>query len=906
MTEPSSSASEKEASYHVRLIQRWNHAGGDKPELLKHTFFGLHLELHGINTSPSAEPNEVISCPLQFDMEKSATSGTTALDAQQSIKMLQAMVGPFQILVLSKLAVESTTSSEQKRVLQQLVTVQPGNRLLDINGTRFLQQSATGQDVHTFLQQVLNRISLARPFELLLQRHNHAQAASKIVPFAMRSDVQAAQVAQYLQMQEQDAKLSAAVKQKKQFLLQQMDYERETYLNAHIGDQLAGLYDTIMANGQWQAYEFERALWYYHATENRLFAEHPMRNSEETRALIGTVQFKTRFAAQKLQYVARQFLRRKKLIHGTVDIGLPEQIWTEFWQMTCDLVWGRGIGDFYDAISPQIKVQGPGERADELWAAWLAHQAKEAQQMEAQRLRSKLKAAVTAARAVAKATPAAAPTVETIPPEPVKTFCEMDTQTLEPTPREMISTGVVTESVSVKAFSTQTIEPQLVTKASATDAIETSVFATQTESTTSVSKSMMTDELLSNYCPRAEIGIQTMDLPIEIPSSPIQKAAAVVPEKSSSTMATQTSARAEKLQPASVASARTTDPHHEWAPFLSLLKRNLQQKEKSPPRHHSRKPQKQQASPSHFSLSSSAMNHPQQGVPNYKRRVRSENYDEDLGDDDTDPRSSSYNGHRDVSQLGGRRYPGSLVYVAPSNLAPSFRPARKDELDEELLANAASHPSLPTMSLRSTSALVRCESWLAGSTSLTPFCSNAERKSQPSFTNDVVVGSINGIGAQLAEPRQFAVMGRLRSDAERRAAASKSTPTGYRTYTIRYSSSTIHIQEPDEIALHQQEKQAETNVTSHRDPQGHGKRSTLVRWVDSILPSKLNLHESKWRTLCASIDAPSLQPNNRQAAEMEPRLRWNAYMPSLSLRTYSPRRCCALLAICHHQSPNTQ
>lgn len=718
MAESSSSASEKETTYHVRLIQRWSFSAGDKTELLKHSFFGLHLELHGINTSPSAEPNEPVSCSLQFDTETPASNGSIALDSQESMKLLRSMVGPFQIIILSKLAVESMTSTEQKCVLQQLVTVRPCNRLLDINGTRFLQHSATGQDVHTFLQQVLNRVSLARPFELLLQRHNHAQAAAKIVPFAMRSDVQAAQVAQYLQMQQQDAKLSAVVKQKKQFLLQQMDYERETYLNAHIGDQLAGLYDTIMANGQWQAYEFERALWYFHATENRLFAEHPMRNSEETRGLIGAVQFKTRFAAQKLQYFARQFLRRKMLVHGTVDIGLPEQIWTDVWQMACDLIWSRGIGDFYDAISPQIKVQEPGERADELWAAWLVHQANEAQQMEAQRLKSKLKAAVTAARVVAKATPVPAP-IEAIPPEPVKAFCEIETQTLEPTPRELISAGVETESVSVKAFSTQTIEPQLAAKASATDAIETSVLATQTESTTSSSKSMMTDELLSKYCPRAEIGIQTMDLPIEMPPPPIQIDAAVVPERSSITMATQTSAREDKLQPESVANART-DPDHEWAPFLSLLKRNLEQKVKSPPRHPSKKLQKQQASPLHFSLNTSAMNRPQQqGMPNYKRRLRSENYDEDLGDNDTGAQSSSYNDHRDVNQFGGRRYPGSTIYVEPSNFAPLFRSSRRDALDEEMLVNSASNPSLPTMYLRSTSALVRCEPWLAILTWLT-------------------------------------------------------------------------------------------------------------------------------------------------------------------------------------------
>lgn len=699
----SSRASEKEATYHVRLIQRWKCAG-DKPELLKHSFFGLQLELHGSNTSSSAEPNEAISCSLKFDMETSASSEITALSSHESVK-LQSMVKPFQLLIRSKLAVESTTSTEQKRVLQQLVTVQPNNRLLDINNTRFLQQSATGQDVHTFLQQVLNRICLARPFELLLQRHNHTQAASKIISFAMRPDVQAAQVAQYLQMQQQDAKLSAAVKQKKQFLLQQMDYERETYLNAHIGNQLAELYDTIMANGQWQAYEFERALWYYHATENRLFAEHPMRNSEETRVLIGTVQFKTRFAAQTLQYVARQFLHRKKLVHDSVDIGLSEQMWKDFWQMTCDLIWSQGIGNLYDAISPQIKVQEAGERADELWDAWLAHQAKEAEQMEAQRLKSKLKAAVTAARAVAKVP---AP-VESIPTEPVKTFCEIDTQTLETTPREMISTGVLTEIVAVKAFSTQTIETQLATKASATDTMETSVFASQTDSTISATKSIMTDELLSKYYPRVEIGIQTIDLPIEIPPPPTQVVSVAIPEKSSSTMATQTSAREENLTLATVANDRT-DPDHEWAPFLSLLKRNLEQKEKSPPSHHSKKPHNQQPSPSHFSLNASAMNQPQ---PNYKHRLRSENYDADLEDDDSGKRSTSFNDQRNVSIVGGRRYPRSTVYVEPTNIVPSFRPVRRDGLDEELLTNSASHPSFPTMSLRSTSALVCFEPWVA-------------------------------------------------------------------------------------------------------------------------------------------------------------------------------------------------
>lgn len=366
--------SNAETVYHVRLIQAWSlvppsPAPPGEIAHARYSFFGLQLELSGFLAGCSGGSNPTPAAyPLQF--EHPARSGSNASDDQD--EQLDSLVGPFQVRVCAKMSPTMSTFEHEKLILQKLIAVQPGNCMLEINSVHFLTSCATGKDVYRCLIRVLTKISVAKPFELTFQRHNHPQAAAKILPFAMRADVQVAQVAQYQKMQDQEAQLSEAIKRKKQFITQQMDYEEEHYLYDHIGMQLFSLHEEIMANGQWQAYEFEQALWYYHAETNRLFAEHPMRNSEKTRQLIGTVQLKTRLAAQKIQRAARLYARRKEIADAVVDHRVVDNVWLDLWHQMWEKIW---VSHFlplqvsttsYGAIPMKIL----DEEVDQLWWNW--------------------------------------------------------------------------------------------------------------------------------------------------------------------------------------------------------------------------------------------------------------------------------------------------------------------------------------------------------------------------------------------------------------------------------------------------------------------------------------------------------------------------------------------------------
>ncbi|KAF4315168.1 hypothetical protein G195_010578 [Phytophthora kernoviae 00238/432] len=172
-----------------------------------------------------------------------------------------------------------------------MASVQVDNTLLEINGERFLLDiNITGVDVYRRLQFVATRASLATPYELTLRRHNLAQVSAKIVPFAQRRDVQEAQVAQLAKIAAQEAALPLDVRCKKLFLIQQLDFEREHYLVAYLGTQLQELHTQLMSGDQWQAYEFGKTLWYFHAPTARLCAQHPLRGHPEVKRLIARVQ----------------------------------------------------------------------------------------------------------------------------------------------------------------------------------------------------------------------------------------------------------------------------------------------------------------------------------------------------------------------------------------------------------------------------------------------------------------------------------------------------------------------------------------------------------------------------------------------------------------------------------------
>lgn len=327
-------APSRECVYHVRVLQPWASESTlsetcSSSSARDTSFFGLELELHGVQTG--TDPPAAASLALAFNHSAQLRDAFTASSA------LATLVGPFSIRVASKRA---ATTERNKRVRQTFAAVQPGNTLFEINGVRFLAACSTVHDVYKQLMRVATRVSLATPFELTFARHNHAQAAAKIVPFAMRTDVQRAQVAQYAKMQAHDAALSDAVRRKKLCITQQIDYEQEQYLLSHIGHDLVALHDATMANGQWQAYEFDQALWYFHAPTARLYAEHPMRSSDATRQLLGAVQFQTRFAVQRLQRAVRIAHRRSALETAAVHHGkLLEAIWQDVWDHAWMRIW---------------------------------------------------------------------------------------------------------------------------------------------------------------------------------------------------------------------------------------------------------------------------------------------------------------------------------------------------------------------------------------------------------------------------------------------------------------------------------------------------------------------------------------------------------------------------------------
>jgi hypothetical protein len=346
-----------QATYHVRLICPWPSTASSP---LSRSFFGLELELHGFDPATGA-PVVVFPFELDGDSETTSTPGSSH----------SAMVGPLQLVVRAKLVSDvPNLSDQQEAVLQRMAAVQPGNAIVGINNVRFLRSSHSTSDVLAQLRRVSRLVGLGRPFTLTLQRHNHTQASTKIVPFAARADVQAAQLAQFDRLQAQESTLGEHVKRKKQFILQQLDYEREHYLYDHIGMQLHELHDSIMARGQWQAYEFERALWYFHAPSRALFAEHPMRNDPRTRQLIGCALLRTRFAVIKLQRGARAFLHRTALVERAVsDPRLVDAVWTQYlWEPVWETLWRKELAPLMARKTP--RVLSIDQEAERVLAAW--------------------------------------------------------------------------------------------------------------------------------------------------------------------------------------------------------------------------------------------------------------------------------------------------------------------------------------------------------------------------------------------------------------------------------------------------------------------------------------------------------------------------------------------------------
>ncbi|KAJ0405647.1 hypothetical protein ATCC90586_000728 [Pythium insidiosum] len=372
--------------YHVRLIDPWipsdasassslSSSSSPSPGPAPFSFFGLDLELRGHHSDGSP-----VAIALSFPD-----------DAQQRAE-LDTVGGPFEIVVKAKVAPDKVTPP-QRVVVQPphhqqrsraMLKVQAHNRLARINKIHFLKAAATARDVQRALLRVLERVSVARPMELSFVRHNHVQASAKILPFAGRPDVQRAQIEQFLKLQQDEAQWTPERLRRKQFNLQQMDLQREAYLYHHIGMQLQTLHDEIMAGGQWQAYEFEKALWYYHAPTNALFAEHPMRNSEKTRQLIGSVQLRTRVAAQRLQHGARRFLRVAAITRRVLDAVIDHES-SALWRKALDVVWQQSLQPFYVAnfLRLQRRRDGIDAEAEELWERWLARDPAEQAPVEA-------------------------------------------------------------------------------------------------------------------------------------------------------------------------------------------------------------------------------------------------------------------------------------------------------------------------------------------------------------------------------------------------------------------------------------------------------------------------------------------------------------------------------------------
>ncbi|GMF23808.1 unnamed protein product [Phytophthora lilii] len=332
-----------DALYHVRLIQKWPPPLTSPPldKTVLSSFYGLQLELRGTTkdlddpqspitlfndgqtVSKTGAIKKAIAAPLHFG----SSPPSTALLAP-----LEAIVAPFEIIIRDKVSVQATGDSIQsatmdddaRSALQQMTSVQAGNSLLEINGDRFLaingdrflaDASVTGADIYRRLWIVASRATLATPYELTLRRHNLPQASAKIVPFARRKDVQGAQVAQLAKLAAQESALPLDIRRKKLFLVQQLDFEREHYLVAYLSDPLQELYTKVMGGCQWQAYEFDKTIWYFHAPTTRLYAQHPLRSHPEARELIERVQQQVQQAVRRLQRRTRSWQRRKRLMN---------------------------------------------------------------------------------------------------------------------------------------------------------------------------------------------------------------------------------------------------------------------------------------------------------------------------------------------------------------------------------------------------------------------------------------------------------------------------------------------------------------------------------------------------------------------------------------------------------------
>ncbi|KAF4132768.1 hypothetical protein GN958_ATG18066 [Phytophthora infestans] len=318
---------ELDAMYHVRLIHSWPPL--TSPQLdktLVSSFYGLQLELRGSvkdrndsqspitlfndgqTVSKAGEIRHPASSPLHF-----GSSLASLLESLDNI------TGPFELIVLGKVPIpapdDPTIDEDTRAALQQMSSVQTENTLLEINGERFLvDRGATGADIYRRLWLVASRASLAMPFELTLRRHNLAQASAKIVPFARRKDVQDAQVAQLAKLAAEEVALPIAIRRKKLFLIQQLDFEREHYLESFLSEPLQELHTRIMDSCQWQIYEFGKTLWYFHAPTVRLCAQHPLRNHPEARQLIDRVQLQVQQAVRRLQRKTRSHQRRQRLM----------------------------------------------------------------------------------------------------------------------------------------------------------------------------------------------------------------------------------------------------------------------------------------------------------------------------------------------------------------------------------------------------------------------------------------------------------------------------------------------------------------------------------------------------------------------------------------------------------------
>ncbi|KAG7397682.1 hypothetical protein PHYBOEH_000368 [Phytophthora boehmeriae] len=322
-----------DAKYHVRLVHRWLPLPTTPPldENLVLSFFGLQLELRGTaKTQPdqNAKPQsngEIGASTESASPARKAVALHFNVDISRSsalLTSLEAITGPFEIVIAGKVPLQPTTESSSSpspneqtaAALQQTASVQTDNTLLEINGERFLlDANITGAEVYRRLQFVANRASLATPYELTFRRHNLGQVSAKIVPFARRRDVQDAQIAQLTKIAAEEAALPLDIRCKKLFLIQQLDFEREHYLVAYLGAQLQELHTQLMSGDQWQAYEFAKTLWYFHAPTARLCAQHPLRGHPEIKRLVTRVQEQVQQAVRRIQRRTRSWQRRKKL-----------------------------------------------------------------------------------------------------------------------------------------------------------------------------------------------------------------------------------------------------------------------------------------------------------------------------------------------------------------------------------------------------------------------------------------------------------------------------------------------------------------------------------------------------------------------------------------------------------------